>query len=116
MFGFDVMYSYYPFLELNNLPNILPQDVSYLDMQGCLRVPTKSILDEFVKQYFLHVHPVQPIINEGDFWEAYGSPPSEVTPATRLSLLVFQAMLFASCAVSKSSEECFQQCHTLTAG
>lgn len=100
MFGSDVTYSYYAFLDANNLPNALPQDVGYLEMQGCLRLPTNMLLDDFVKQYFLHVHPMLPIINEGDFWEVYGSPPEESTRSTRISLLLFQAMLFAACPVS----------------
>ncbi|KAF3764618.1 hypothetical protein M406DRAFT_259208, partial [Cryphonectria parasitica EP155] len=97
-FGSDVTYSYYPFLEVNNLPSILPQDVSYLEMQGCLRVPAKPILDDFVKQYYLHVHPIMPLVDEGIFWEMYGSQPGAISPKERLSLLVLQAMLFAACS------------------
>lgn len=99
LFGVDVLYSYYPFLDVRNIQNVLPQDVSYLEMQGCFRVPTRTILDDFVKQYFLHVHPMLPLINEGDFWELYGSAPADGDHRTKLSLLLFQAMLFASCAV-----------------
>lgn len=54
------------------------------------------MLDDLVQQYFLHIHSFLPLVNEGDFWELYshvgGNPPKE-----RLSLLLFQAMLFASC-------------------
>lgn len=104
VFGSEVTYSYYAFLEVNNLYRLLPQDASYLELQGCLRVPKKTVLDEFVKQYFLHVHPIMPLINEGDFWEAYSSPPAEGSRAAKVSLLVFQAMLFAACAyVSRNS-------------
>lgn len=99
MFGFDVLYSFYSFLDAKNLQNVLPQDVSYLEMQGCFRVPTKPTLDEFVKQYFLHIHPILPVINEGDFWDLYGPSPAEGSHHTKLSLLLFQAMLFAACAV-----------------
>ncbi|CAK7215769.1 hypothetical protein SBRCBS47491_002596 [Sporothrix bragantina] len=104
----DITYSYYPFLAISNLSGILPQDVNYLELQGCLRVPTRSILDEFVQQYFLHVHPLLPLFNEGDFWELYcqqpggggGGPSGE----GRMSLLVFQALLFATCNfVSRNS-------------
>lgn len=100
LFGAEVTYSYYPFLEIRHLSRVLPQDVSYLEMQGCLRVPKKTFLDEFVKQYFLHVHPIMPLVNEGDFWESYGSAVAESSETERTSLLVFQAMLFAACAVS----------------
>lgn len=89
-------YSYYPFLTIGNLPNIPPQDVNYLELQGCLRVPTRRILDEFVQQYFLHVHPLLPMLNEGDFWDMYCGPgPANDT----ISLLLLHSMLFASCNV-----------------
>lgn len=100
LFGSEVTYSYYAFLEVNNLWNLLPQDASYLELQGCLRIPKKTILDEYVKQYFLHVHPIMPLINEGGFWEVYGSTPVEGPRSEKISLLMFQAMMFAACAVS----------------
>lgn len=99
IFGSEVPYSFHSFLEVNNLWRLLPQDASYLEMQGCLRVPRKAILDEFAKQYFLHVHPILPLTNEGAFWKTYSSPPVEGSGSGKLSLLVFQAMLFAACAV-----------------
>lgn len=101
LFGSEVTYSYYAFLGVNNLWKLPPHDASYLELQGCLRVPKKTILDEYVKQYFLHVHPIMPLINEGSFWELYGSTPAEESRLEKMSLLVFQAMLFAACAVSR---------------
>lgn len=101
-FGADITYTYYPFIELNNLSAIPLQDVNYLDLQGCLRVPTKTILDEFVKQFFLHVHPIMPLLNEGDFWEMYGSQSQGTHVSTRISLLMLHAMLFSVCGVSLS--------------
>lgn len=99
-FGSDIIYTFYPFLSVNNLSNIMPQDVSYLEMQGCFRVPTKPILDEFVKQFFLHVHPIIPLLNEGDFWEFYNSPSTVGPGSETVSLLVLQAMMFSACRVS----------------
>lgn len=100
----DVVYSYYPFLSMGNLANIPPQDVNYLEQQGCLRVPTRALLDEFLQQYFLHVHPLLPLLNEGDFWELYCHSASAGMLTERMSLLVLQAVLFASCNfVSRSS-------------
>lgn len=92
----DVVYCHYPFLTVSNIHSIPHQDVKFLDLQGCLRVPIRPMLDDLVQQYFLHIHSFLPLVNEGDFWELYphvgGNPPKE-----RLSLLLFQAMLFASC-------------------
>lgn len=99
-FGADITYIYYPFIEVNNFSAIPPQDVNYLDLQGCLRVPIKTILDEFVKQFFLHVHPIMPLLNEGDFWEMYASQSQGTDVSTRISLLMVQAMLFSVCGVS----------------
>ncbi|OIW26083.1 hypothetical protein CONLIGDRAFT_517472 [Coniochaeta ligniaria NRRL 30616] len=101
----DIVYSYYPFLNISNLPHILPQDVNYLESQGCLRVPTRAVLDEFIQQYFLHVHPLLPLFNEGDFWDVYcQQAPSGSVPQQRISLLVFQSMIFATCNfVSRNS-------------
>ncbi|KAI0397356.1 hypothetical protein F5Y17DRAFT_369468 [Xylariaceae sp. FL0594] len=99
----DITYSYYPFLSISNLHNVMPQDVNYLESQGCLRIPTRAILDEFVQQYFLHVHPLLPFINEGDFWDLYCNQ-GGYGSGEKMSLLVFQAMLFSCCNyVSKNS-------------
>jgi hypothetical protein len=99
----DITYSYYPFLVVNNMHNIMAQDVNYLESQGCFRLPTKEILHEFVEQYFLHVHPLVPMINEGDFWDMYGAYGTGGS-GERMSLLVFQSMLFTSCNfVSRAS-------------
>lgn len=97
----DIVYSYYPFLNISNMSNILPQDVNYLDSQGCFRVPTRAVLDEIVQQYFLHVHPLLPLLNEGDFWEMYcHQGPLGSAPPQTMSLLVFQSMIFATSNVS----------------
>ncbi|KAI0452340.1 hypothetical protein F5B21DRAFT_483766 [Xylaria acuta] len=99
----DVTYSYYPFLSINNLHNVIHQDVNFLESQGCLRIPTRAILDEFMQQYFLHVHPLLPFLNEGDFWNLYCHHGSGIA-GERMSLLVFQAMLFSCCNfVSKNN-------------
>ncbi|KAF4988179.1 hypothetical protein FDECE_15155 [Fusarium decemcellulare] len=91
----DVVYCHYAFLAVPNISNIPPQDVNFLEVEGCLRVPIRPLLDDFVKQYFRHVHPVLPLLNEGDFWELYqGTAAAE---SNRVSLLLLQAMLFASC-------------------
>ncbi|KAL2678472.1 hypothetical protein Neosp_009218 [[Neocosmospora] mangrovei] len=54
-------------------------------------------MDEFVQQYFLHVHPTLPLINEQDFWAMYNAQPAEAMSTGRLSLVVVQAMMFLAC-------------------
>ncbi|KPM44101.1 hypothetical protein AK830_g2484 [Neonectria ditissima] len=43
------------------------------------------------------MHPILPILDEGDFWETYGQLPHWRMLNRRISLLLFQAMLFACC-------------------
>lgn len=95
----DITYSYYPFLTINNLHVIMPQDVNYLEAQGCMRVPTRRILDEFVQQYFLHVHPMLPLFNEGDFWDMYCHQGTS-GPSEKIPLVILFAIMFSSCNVS----------------
>lgn len=95
----DVLYCHYPFVAVTNICNIQPRDLNFLELQGCLRVPVHGLLCEFLQQYFLHVHPILPLVNERDFWGLY---PARLTsaqdgPTKPIPLLVLQAMLFASC-------------------
>ncbi|KAF4464173.1 cutinase transcription factor 1 beta [Fusarium albosuccineum] len=98
------LYSSMPFLKALNIRDC---DFSQLDTRGCLRVPAKPILDEFIRHYFLYVHPLLPLMNEADFWEAYDTPRTGAdtnTKGTPVSLLLLQAMMFASCTfVTKES-------------
>ncbi|KAH6879564.1 fungal-specific transcription factor domain-containing protein, partial [Thelonectria olida] len=92
-----VTYAYYPFLSLSNLPLLPTHDICFLEVQGCLHVPCRPLLTEFMRQYFLHLHPILPILNEGDFWDAYFQNPNSRIPNQKVSLLLFQSMLFACC-------------------
>ncbi|KAG5761624.1 hypothetical protein H9Q72_010280 [Fusarium xylarioides] len=91
-----VLFVHYPYLKIHNIHSIAQQDLNYMEAQGCLHVPSRPILDNFVEQYFRHQHPFLPLLNEGDFWEMYSQKES-TGPQSTISLLVFQAMLFASC-------------------
>lgn len=94
-----VTYSHFRFLTLGNIHKIPSQDVNYLESQGCLHVPMPPILDDFIQHYFLHIHPLNPLINEGDFWDMYAQRDGNQVPRDTMSLLLFQAMLFSSCTV-----------------
>lgn len=97
----SVMYTYYPFLTLDNLYDVLPQDVEFLEAEGCFHLPTRRIMDRILQQYFLHVHPLLPLLNEGDFWEMYYNKGTGSGGGPKMSLLVFQAIMFVSCNVSE---------------
>lgn len=105
----SIYYNYYPFLTLDNLCNCMPQDVDFMEAEGCFHLPTRSILDQIVRQYFLHIHPFLPLLNEGDFWEMYYNKRTEGQEPHKMSLLVFQSIMFASCNVSFTPAPPFPQ-------
>ncbi|KAH7016409.1 uncharacterized protein B0I36DRAFT_436093 [Microdochium trichocladiopsis] len=94
-----VLYSHLPFLAVGNIHRVPFEDVNYLESCGCLHVPARPLLDNFVEQYFLHIHPLLPLVDEGDFWEMYSEVEAPCPPDNRMPLLLFQAMLFSSCAL-----------------
>ncbi|RSL90683.1 hypothetical protein CEP52_014521 [Fusarium oligoseptatum] len=96
IFAAEVPYSAYSFVVASNLPGMLPEDINYLELKGCLRIPVRQHLDEFVKQYFRYVHPFLPLINEAVFWEMYCGTSQRWGP--KISLLVLQSMIFAATA------------------
>jgi hypothetical protein len=84
----------YSFLELRGLSRMTPEDHAFLNSKGCLQLPARDLLDDFIRQYFLNCQLSTPIIDEAHFWKVYRSPQNEKAP--KISLLFFQAMLFAS--------------------
>ena len=77
---------------------LLPrEDLAFLASKTCLSVPDRTVVDDFVRQYFLHIHPSMPVLDEAAFWDMYLHSGEDVDG--RVSLFVFQALLFVSCAV-----------------
>jgi hypothetical protein len=95
----DLMFAYFDFIEAESLSHIEPNDFKFLEHKGCFHLPARPILDDFVRQYFLHVHPVLPVLDERVFWELY-FPSGRRQALRKIPLFVFRAMLFASCSVS----------------
>ncbi|KAF4339003.1 cutinase transcription factor 1 beta [Fusarium beomiforme] len=91
-----VLYSYYSFLVLD-MSGLEPDDVHYLESRSCLSVPAPDALDDFVREYFLHVHPGLPLLDEAIFWSIYSGDQEPQCEST-ISLFLLQAMLFASCS------------------
>ncbi|RMJ23671.1 hypothetical protein PHISP_05459 [Aspergillus sp. HF37] len=83
----------YPFVDSQFQSSLPPEDVTYLSSKGCLTLPDEDAIDEFVRQYFMHVHPSVPVVDEADFWRLY----EDGSGSGKLSLFVLQAILFASC-------------------
>lgn len=89
----------YSFLRNPELGGILSQDLSFLVSQGCFMVPQRSALDEFMRQYFRHVHPMLPLLNEADVWRSYNLQGRGCSEDEKISILVLQGILFTSCGV-----------------
>lgn len=76
-------------------------DLRFLEEQGCFCLPDPLILAEFLDQYFLHVHPMLPMLREHEVW-ARGAEFDDMTGsqlAEKLSMVLIQAMLFSACPV-----------------
>ncbi|CAH0035255.1 unnamed protein product [Clonostachys rhizophaga] len=100
MFTTTVPISAYRFLGVGNLHKLPPEDINYLELKHCLRVPCRVFLDEFVQQYFRYVHPFLPLINEASFHKIYdgSDEQDQANTAGTFSVLVLQAMLFTACS------------------
>lgn len=84
-----------PFIDSLFLSSLPPEDVEYLTAKGSRTLPDESAIEEFFRQYFKHVHPIVPVVDEANFWRIY-----QGGSGAKLSLFVAQAILFASCTVS----------------
>ncbi|KAJ5769741.1 Transcription factor [Penicillium nucicola] len=89
----SVSYEDYEFIDSDQLLVLSSSETMILDRQGCLSLPDPKATDEFVKHYFKRIHPLVPVLDEAEFWRSYLDP----STGRKLSLFVFQAMLFASC-------------------
>lgn len=108
----DMIYSYFDFLEAETLSHIAPEDFKFLEYKGCFHLPARPILDDLVREYFLHVHPMLPIIDEKAFWEMYVPREGNAKRCgqRKIPLFVFRAMLFVSCGVRIISVENTSHC------
>lgn len=101
-----MIYTYFDFIEAETFSHIAPEDFKFLEFKGCFHLPARSILDRVVRQYFLHVHPALPIIDERAFWEMYfpREGGAKRSPPKRITLFVLRAMLFVACSVRRRAE------------
>lgn len=88
------------FLETDAYKRLSASEFESLVEGCCFQVPERSTLNSFVREYFLYVHPMLPILNEREFWVAFYDIRDNSTPVRRISLFLFQAMLAASSIVS----------------
>ena len=81
---------------------IVDDDAEYLMKKGATGLPLQPLREELLKYYFLYVHPFMPLVDEVDWqritrknWDNF-----DVTREKddRISLLLYQAVLFAGSA------------------
>jgi hypothetical protein len=95
-------YSRHPLIRPDDFSENPPQDIEFLNAQGSFQVPVTPALDEFMRQYFSHVHPHLPLIDESAFWDAFVGKKRSHCLDFPISNFTFQAMLFACCSVRDS--------------
>lgn len=91
-----------------NLDRISTNDVAYLKTKGCFNLPSRPVMDELLKCYFEFIHPHLPMLDEQEFWETYLAGGSELphfhhADGYSISLLLFQAMIFAATTCASMS-------------
>jgi hypothetical protein len=93
----NVPYTDYAFVDSQQLLSLPSEDVAFLASKGSLSLPASNAIDEFAQQYFKHIHPLVPVLDEAKFWRICRN--NQPTGA-KISLFVLQSLIFASCPVS----------------
>lgn len=80
---------------IRGLPSRLQkEDIDYLSMKGALTVPDVGLRNELIKSYIHYVHTYMPLLDLEDFLQTI----SMNDGIHRMSLLLFQAVMFAGTA------------------
>ena len=76
-------------------PRILSDDVEYLEKKGALSVPETGLRNELLRNYVQYVHGYMPLLELHDFLQAIERNDGSTG---KISLLLFQAVMFAGTA------------------
>lgn len=90
----------YPYLDIGCMLSVPLQEFRYLDHCGCFHLPSRDHLEELVQAYFIYVHPHLPLIDEAEFWDIYSKRRPGGRSATRIPLIVLEAILLVASSVS----------------
>ena len=74
---------------------IRPDAIQYLRSRGGLSLPGTHLRNELIRCYIDYVHPYMPLLDLHEFFCAIDQKPGE---NSKVSLLLFQAVMFASVA------------------
>lgn len=81
---------------IKRLPHGIPQeDIQYLWIKGALSVPDSALRDKLIQAFIYHVYPALPLINLQEFVSIVSK---EGKSDNKISLLLFQAIMFAGAA------------------
>jgi hypothetical protein len=94
-----IVYSRHALVKPDDYSQNPQQDIEFLKAQGSFQIPVAPALDEFMRQYFSHVHPHLPLIDESAFWDDFAGKRRCHALDFPISNFTFQAMLFACCSV-----------------
>ncbi|CAK47094.1 transcriptional regulator family: Fungal Specific TF [Aspergillus niger] len=75
-------------------PRLQKEDIDYLSMKGALTVPDVGLRNELLKSYIHYVHTYMPLLDLEDFLQTI----VQNDGIRRMSLLLFQAVMFAGTA------------------
>ena len=104
--GTNQLYKPYP-LPKKRVPTILPNyikplpprittdDIEYLDKKGALSIPKKPLRNALLRAYVEYVHGYMPLLDLHDLLDAVARDDGA---GKRISLLLFQAVMFAGTA------------------
>lgn len=92
-------YVEHPLIKADDFSHVSPQHIQFLEAQGCFEIPESPALEEFIRRYFIYVHPQLPMIDEAAAWASLQRHNSDHDLDNPISIFTFQAMLFVSCSV-----------------
>lgn len=75
-------------------PRLMKEDIDYLSMKGALTIPDVVLRNELIKSYIHYVHTYMPLLDLEDFLQTIVLNDG----VHRMSLLLFQAVMFAGTA------------------
>lgn len=90
----------HPFLKCNSTDKLSRTELLLLEDTGCFRVPKDDYLASFIREYFLYIHHMLPILDEKDFGWALTKTSFSSQRLEPVSIFLLQAILAASCVVS----------------
>jgi hypothetical protein len=107
----SILFSHYPFMDTDVLWRLPQEDISLLEQRRCFHLPGRPAIEDFMREFFKHVNPYLPTVDEADFWDKYTSTTPPAKGMKRISLFLIQSIMFAACPVSTGCSS-HPSCHS----